>query len=858
MPKILTSNIVAALIVCFSSMSFAAEVDYRLPKSYAVTEQSIDLTLDPASDGFTGSTILKLTVHEPVDRIGLHWVGLDVVPPQLTNSDGKVRTLKFESGDYEMWWLGDGNVIAPGQYSLDITFNGDYSRDALGLYKTTFAGRDYLFTQYEQTLARRATPMVDEPDSKIPWQLTITAPEGLKVASNTPVESESKSGNLIKRVFKQTPPMPSYLLAFAVGDFDVTPIDGLSVPGVIYSPKGTGADTGFAVSVTPPILRALEKYFGSDLPYEKLDFVAVPDFSFGAMENVGLVTYRTELLLRGDTASGSAAVNTVNTIAHELAHMWYGNLVTMEWWDDLWLNEAFATWMASKIVDQMYPQYESNLQLPQASAFGADAVAQSRPIRKEVKTDEDVLDGFGLNYSKGHAILNMLEQSMGDAEFQRAIQTYMDKHKWSNTRASDLWAALATETPVPVNVIADSFLELAGFPLITFGEDGVVSQTRFHNPGAELPEQRWQIPVGTRHRDRDTGNVVESVFALSDQSVVLPEYSKAEWILPAAGGNGYYVWHTGDQRYKALLENLGELSNREKAAVLANSNQLLQGDIIGIDQHLQLLGGLLAEDNMTLALSAVNGLRGIAGMYFQSDLQPQLKAYITRALTPWYERLGTQTRADDSDSARDLRPRVLRTLAEFGDKPELVAEMSKLADKYLTQPESVNPRLGHEALRIAALFNGDEAMAKRYIAAYRETNNSNLRSNLAFAMYFGDRTAMNTVLKSLAQGDIQSGDVSLVIMGLFYASPDQRVLYEAFDGYFDILAAKIPEFYRPTMPAYTSASCNSENVALREAFYAGRDSSMLTQLRKSQESTQNCIDTAERGYPAMAEFLGGS
>lgn len=858
MPQVLARHLITALIVCFSSMTFAIEVDYRLPKSYAVSEQSIALTLDPASDGFTGTTALKLIVHEPVDRIGLHWVGLNVAAPQLTDSDGNARTLAFEGGDYDMWWLDDGSTIAPGQYSLDIAFSGDYSRDALGLYKTTFAGRDYLFTQYEQSLARRATPMVDEPDSKIPWQLTISAPQGFKVASNTPVESQSKSGNMITRVFKQTPPMPSYLLALAIGDFDVTPIDGLSVPGVIYSPKGTGGDTGFAASVTPGILSALEDYFGSKLPYEKLDFVAVPDFSFGAMENVGLVTYRTELLLRGDTASGSAAAGTVSTIAHELAHMWYGNLVTMEWWDDLWLNEAFATWMASKIVDDMYPQYESDLQLPQASAFGADAVAQSRPIRKEVKTDVDVLDGFGLNYSKGHAILNMLEQSMGDAAFQRAIQTYMDKHRWSNTRASDLWAALATETTVPVNIIADAFLELAGFPLISFGEDGVVSQTRFHNPGVKVPEQRWQIPVATRHRDRDTGNVIESVFALSDQSVVLPEYSKAEWILPGAGGSGYYVWHTGDRRYKALLENLSELSNREKAAVLANSNQLLQGDIIGIDQHLQLLGGLLAEDNMTLALSAVNGLRGIAGMYFHSDLQPELKAYITRALTPWYERLGTETRADDSDSARDLRPRVLRTLAEFGDKPALVAEMSKLADKYLKQPESVDPRLGHEALRIAALFNGDNAMAKRYIAAYRETENSNLRSNLRFAMYFRERDAMQTVFRSLGQGDIQSGDVSLVIMSLFYAYPDQEVLYQALDGYFDTLVAKVPEFYRPTMPQFTSANCSSENVALREAFYATRDSSMLTQLRKSQESTQNCIDTAERGYAAMAEFLKGS
>jgi alanyl aminopeptidase len=841
------------MLLCISNLTLAADVDYRLPKSTVVEEQSIALTLDPASDGFTGTTALTLRVREPVEHIGLHWVGLELAPPQMIDAEGTARTLTYEPGDYEMWWLGDGDTIAPGQYTLNIAFSGKYSRDALGLYKTTFAGEDYLFTQYEETLARRATPMVDEPDSKIPWQLTITAPAGLKVTSNTPVETETKNGAMVTRVFKKTPPMPSYLLALAVGDFDVTPIKGLSVPGAIYSPKGTGGDTGFAASKTPEILSALEDYFGSALPYEKLDFVAVPDFSFGAMENVGLVTYRTELLLLGDTASGSAAANSVNTIAHELAHMWYGNLVTMEWWDDLWLNEAFATWMANKIVHQLYPQYESELDLPQAGAFGADAVAQSRPIRKEVKTDEDVLDGFGLNYSKGHAILNMLEQSMGDDAFQRAIQTYMDKHRWSNTQASDLWAALATETTVAVDQVADSFLGLAGFPLITFADDGTVSQSRFHNPGVEVPEQQWRVPVTTRYGKANA--IKQATFTLNAQSKAMPEYADADWILPGTGGNGYYVWYTGELRYNALLENLASLSNREKASVLANSDQLLNAGIIGINQHLKLLGGLLAEDNMTLALSAVNGLRGIAEMYFHSDLQPELKAYITAALTPWYERLGTSTRANDSDSARNLRPRVLRTLSEFGDKPELVAQMSKLADQYLTAPKSVNSRLGHEALRIAALFHGDQAMAKRYVAAYRESDDASLRSNLSFALYFRDEAAMEAVFQALANDEIQSGDTLRVVMSLFYAFDDQQVLYREFGKNFDTLIAKVPEFYRPLMPGYTNANCNADNIALRETFYTGRDSSMLKELRKAQESAQNCVDTAERGYAAMAEFL---
>ena len=290
-----------------------------------------------------------------------------------------------------------------------MNFSGSYSTDSLGMHRVRFEERDYIFTQMEAMYARRAFPLFDEPSFKLPYQMTITAPEGLTVLSNTPVESSSVSDGKQEVTFMETPPLPSYLLAYAVGPLDRAPIEGISVPGYIYVPKGHADELGFVLRETPSIVAALEDYFGSEYPFRKLDFVAVPEFAFGAMENPGLITYRTDLMMVGDEVSGSTAETVLMVIAHEVAHIWYGDVVTMEWWNDLWLNEAFASWMAWSTIERLYPEYDPQLKLPQAQAFGADQQVSVKPIRRVVRNNEEITDGLGLNYTKGHAILSMLD-----------------------------------------------------------------------------------------------------------------------------------------------------------------------------------------------------------------------------------------------------------------------------------------------------------------------------------------------------------------------------------------------------------------------------------------------------------------
>ena len=387
----------------------------------------------------------------------MYQIGLEMTAISLTAGNGD-RALSATQGEWDISWLADGAPIAPGTYSLSIEFTGKYSTDSLGMHRVTFEDNDYVFTQMEAMYARRAFPLFDEPSFKIPYTLTIEAPAELAVLANTPVASQERDNGWQRVEFMTTKPLPSYLIAYAVGPLDRAPLEDMSVGGYVYTPKGHADKLGFVLRETPVVLSALEDYFGSAYPYRKLDMVAVPEFAFGAMENPGLIKYRTDLLLVGDDVSGTEAEAVLNVIAHEIAHIWYGDLVTMAWWDDLWLNEAFATWMARSTLERLYPQYDPELKLPQHGAFGADRRTTAKPIRKVVRNNEEIFDDIGLNYSKGHAVLRMLENYVGHDVWREAIRVYLERFAWGNATEQDLWKAVSDVSGLDIAKIASDYL----------------------------------------------------------------------------------------------------------------------------------------------------------------------------------------------------------------------------------------------------------------------------------------------------------------------------------------------------------------------------------------------------------------
>jgi alanyl aminopeptidase len=846
---------ISKLLLLVFLLSPLAQADtsgaYRLADGIEPNFQQITLKLNPDQPDFTGSTSIEFTVTRTIDRIEFYQANLELNSVRLKSSD-IVRVLSVESAEYEINRATDGQPIKAGEYILEIDFSGKLATNALGMYQTSYEGNNYIYTQFEAMYARQAFPSFDEPTFKIPYQLTIDAPVKQVVVSNTPVESTQVSGDRKTVHFTRTRPMPSYLIAYAVGPMDATPIKGLSIPGTIYSPKGQGDKTGFAIRHTPPVLAALEDYFGLPYPYKKLDFVAVPDYAFGAMENVGLVTYRAELLLRGDETRGQDAVNTISVIAHELAHMWYGNLVTMAWWNDLWLNEAFATWMGRNVMNSLYPQYMTNLALPQDNAFNADGRTTAKAIRHDVRDEDEILDGLGLNYAKGHSILNMIEGFIGPDAMQAGIRDYMTRFAWKNTIDEDLWSVLGKASGQDIKKVAGNYLSQPGYAIVSFTKQGTVSQKRYRSYGHEMPDLDWNIPLNVKYKTDD--KVQQVSFLLDKKESTIPGIAEAKWVFPDSGGSGYYRWQAAPEQILALLEDIDDLSGREKIALLSNSRALLDAGEASVADHFRVLEAVSKDDNPIVFLSVLDEIIVIGETIIDEQTLPMFSNYLEEMLTPWFRHIGLETRAGDSEAVIRLRPRLIRTLGQFSDNAELISAAADLSMQYLKQEGNVDSNLAMEALRVTAI-HGDDSIARKFLEAYKSSDDINFKTTLLQTMYFTDPVSIKRILEFTQSDLVKAGDSINPIYYLFYANKGHAQLYDWLDENFDAVLEKAPETWQPFLPQITGGFCDSDNMERTLAFYNDRDEVFKTALAKAEEDSLNCLSLKIRQQKALENFF---
>jgi alanyl aminopeptidase len=848
--KLMFISLIGAVLFVSLAHADNSEV-YRLAGGVEPTFQQITLSVDPDQADYTGTTSITLSVKDGVDRIEFYQSNLELKSVRLKSGNG-IRILTAESGAYEINRATDGQPINAGEYVLEIDFAGKLATNALGMYQTRYEDNNYIYTQFEVMHARQAFPSFDEPSYKIPYQLTISAPAQHIVVSNTPVEDTQLSGDHKTVRFARTKPMPSYLVAYAIGPMDATPIKGLSIPGTVYSPKGQGGKAGFAIRHTPPVLKALEDYFDQPYLYKKLDFVAVPDYAFGAMENVGLVTFRAEMLLRGDESRGNEAAETISVIAHELAHMWYGNLVTMAWWNDLWLNEAFATWMAEYVMVSLYPEYQTNLSLPQDGAFTPDGRSTAKAIRRDVRDEDEVLDGLGLNYAKGHSILNMIEGFIGTEAMQTGIRDYMTRFAWKNTVDDDLWLALGKASGQDIKAVAGKYLAQPGYAIVSVSEQGSVSQKRYQNFGQEVPALDWKIPLNVKYKMDN--KVQQASFLLDQKQAAMPEIAGAEWVFPDSGGNGYYRWQTAPEQVLALLKDIDELSEREKIALQSNSRALLDAGEAGIDEHFRVLEAISKDDNPIVFLSVVNEIKFIGETIIDQQTLPMFAHYVDKMLTPWFKRIGLETRADDSEAVILLRPRLLRTLGQFSNNAEVIAAATDLSLQFLKQEGDIDSNLALEALRVTS-FHGDDSIASEYLAAYKGSDDANFRTVLLRSMYFTNPVSQKRILEFTQSDFVNSGDSLRPIFYLFFANKEYGFLYEWLDENFDAVFKKAPENSRYFMPQLTGSYCDADNLALTTAFYSKRDEKFKTSLAKAEEDSRNCLSLKNRQKEALKTFF---
>ncbi|MEE3329982.1 MAG: M1 family metallopeptidase [Myxococcota bacterium] len=536
----------------------------QLGDAVVPTHYELQLQIDPAQERFSGSVRIALDVRTPLDVLWLHSEGLEIFRAEVTDAEGRSSDASIQDfPDTGVVGLRLERELGVGAAHVELEWEAAFGSGLRGLYRVEVGDDDYAFTQFEAISARTVFPGFDEPAFKVPFDVSVVAPSEIVVLGNTPevaAEEVADSGGAarVRHTFATTRPMPTYLLAWAVGPLDV--IDAPDIPpnevrsralplrGV--APRGRGVELAYALERTGGILEAVERYVGSEYPFAKLDIVSVPDFAAGAMENVGLVTFRDWLLLIDpETATEDQRRAFASVMAHELAHMWFGNLVTMPWWNDIWLNESFATWMAARITQGLYPEYRSDVYALRGTyrAMAGDALASARRIREPIASTHDIRNAFdGITYQKGGAVLGMVEAAVGEEEFRAAIQTYLARHRFGLATAGDFLEVVSSELGSEWSDAFTSFLDQAGLPFVEVttscndsGRTISVEQSRYRPLGSSLGESDsiWKIPFCWR------GDALSrECRMLEGRRSELDAGPCGAFVHPNAGGRGYYRW----------------------------------------------------------------------------------------------------------------------------------------------------------------------------------------------------------------------------------------------------------------------------------------------------------------------------
>ena len=865
-----TSVAVALLTLALAVTALATDVlasgSGRLRRDVLPTFEAITLNLDADTTDYTGSVRIQLAVKTAVDSFQLHSEGLTVKRLTLRNTKGFLPA-SFRPAGPTMITVANRVPLSPGVYTLDIEFSNRLNTRAQGLYRVEVEGHGYTFSQFESDDARKSFPCWDEPSFKIPYQMTLVVPMGHEAVSNTPIEKTVEGVATKTVVFRRTPPLSSYLLAIATGPFEFAPIAGMSVPGRIVTVKGASGLAHEAATMAPPILSALERYFRSRYPYEKLDLIAVPEFWPGAMENAGAITFRDEVLLF-DPKTGSAGQRSILAMfmAHEMAHMWFGDLVTMEWWDDLWLNESFAQWMGDKITDEVYPEYNTGIRELRATqgAMETDSRLSTRAIRQPVSALDNLLQAADeLAYQKGQSVLGMFESWLGPEVFRKGVLDYLAAHKNGNAVGADLWDALARASGKDVGAAMGTFLDQGGMPLVTADvlADGRVrlTQKRFLNFGvAAQGERQWRVPIGLKYSD-GTKTRTQFVFLAGPDTTVALEGTRAPaWIHPNAGEAGYYRWSLSPQMMFQLAENATDvMTPRERVGLLGNLKALLSAGYAHGDDYMRLLARFASDPRPEVLSAVLDGIEVVRSSFITPDLAVPYARYVRQTLGPSLQRLGLTKRASEDDGVSLVRPTLIRMLGDDGNDPRVLDFADSLAREYFKDPASVDPSLGGVAINLSAI-RGDQAMYEDYKRRFEAAQIPAERARYLGALgYFRDPKIVEQSLQYALGGPLRPQEMFTIPGTLARAFQYEELPFRWMTENYEAIASRIPPMFVVYMPAF-AGGCSSGRLEAARKFFAEASHSVAgteKELAKVADQVNDCVGLREREGAAVSAYL---
>ena len=798
----------AAMLLCACTPSYPM----RLGRTVLPLSQDIALDIDADRDGYTGEVAIELDVRMYTDTIRFHAGEMDLESVVLDGPDNSIP-LDCTAGDKGIVTARAPALLKPGRYTLKIEFAREFNRKGVAIYKTEHAGAAYVFTQFEPEFAREAFPCWDDPGFKIKWRMTLKVPKDHMAVSNTPPQRVTTSPGSKTVRFMRTRPMPSYLLAVATGPMEALPVEGMSVPGRIITARGQKHLAEMARQISPPLLKTLEDYFECPYPYEKLDQIAVPEFNFGAMENAGAITYRDSILLKdpGTTAASQRSRQAV-IVAHEMAHMWFGNLVTPKWWDDLWLNESFASWMALKVVRKVHPEFDlANSDIgSRERAMGADSVASTRPIRREVRAEENMSKLFNaIAYSKGMAILTMVEDWLGEENFRKGMVHYMNQHRWGNADAFDLAADLARVDDSDINAIMKDFITLPGVPLVKveFVDEGTVrlTQSRYRLCGAGGGDRRpWNIPVILRYSD---GQKEYTQRVLMTGSVEIVKLKAAilrkvdGWLYPNADEKGYYRWALEGGELARLSRIVrAKFDTRRKLGFLGNVSALFCAGDMPAGEFLMIVGAFNLDPAPEVVAKVVELLDQTHVNFITDDLGDNYAAYLRAVLGKSLRKIGLARGKAESVHTASLRAGLISLLGEKGGDADIMKLARTQTANYVRDPRSVDPSLAMSFLKLAAI-TGDARLFDKFARKFETVKDPTERTHYLEALSnFRDPQLMDKALDYAMNGPVKPNRVYKIVFGQAWDETTRRKLFDWVVANYDAIRKRVPPQAMPYYP----------------------------------------------------------
>ena len=720
---------------------------------------------------FQGKEIIEIKISKPTKTISLNAAELKIKKCHviLKNKTIKAKTKLDEKN--ELLTIHSSQKIN-GTLKLFLEFTGILNNRLLGFYKSEYKDskgkKKYLATtQFEAADARRAFPCWDEPAVKATFDISIIAEKNQTAISNMPQISKKKIGNKYRYTFSQTPIMSTYLIYLGVGEFEFLTSKLGKILVRIVTTKGNKSKGKLALDLTKKFLRYYEKYFGIKYPLPKLDMIAVPDFAAGAMENWGAITFRETILLYDPKTSSTKTKQFIaEVISHELAHQWFGNLVTMKWWNDLWLNESFATYMATKIVDAFYPQWDlwdQFLETSMNSAMMLDGLKTSHPIDVKVRKPSEIREIFdSISYDKGGCILRMLEYYVGSKNFKNGLRHYLTKHKYKNAAGKDLWDSIGKISKKPVNTMMNSWIKQVGFPLVNIEMKNskiILTQKRFlleedkkHQKGL------WQIPIsiGT---DKNSSSKL-----MSKKSESLPIPRK---FLPIINSSkkGFFRIHYDEE----LLLQLKPLVENNRLNYIDRWN--LQNDLFAIciagkeniSSYLDFTEAYHQEKNYLSSANVANNLNFLYLLSFHETFVDDIKQYAHDYLKKLFDRLQWDAKTNEKHTDTLLRTNVLLILGKLEDC-KILEEAQKRFDLHVKNKKSINPDLREVIFSLAA-WNGDEKTYEKLIKLYKKSSSQEAKLRILAAIcYFKDEKLLHRTLKFILSNEVRSQNLALPII----------------------------------------------------------------------------------------------